>query len=144
MTIFVTWQLIVTLDSIRNSCDVFHQNHHNYHFLLVLFYVMRTKWRLMFKTGSSCPNWRKDGELIKEMLEHNFYFGGGVPWEPTWWHLGRSSKRISNFKESLHSALAVELNPCLVFCVHWQAAVLQPRAHGIIVCGSAHGITAHD
>ena len=23
MTIFVTWQLIVTLDSIRNSCDVF-------------------------------------------------------------------------------------------------------------------------
>ena len=25
MTIFVTWQLIVTLDSIRNSCDVFHQ-----------------------------------------------------------------------------------------------------------------------
>ena len=22
MTIFVTWQLIVTLDSIRNSCDV--------------------------------------------------------------------------------------------------------------------------
>ena len=24
MTIFVTWQLIVTLDSIRNSCDVFH------------------------------------------------------------------------------------------------------------------------
>ena len=25
MTIFVTWQLIVTLDSIRNSCDVFHR-----------------------------------------------------------------------------------------------------------------------
>ena len=24
MTMFVTWQLIVTLDSIRNSCDVFH------------------------------------------------------------------------------------------------------------------------
>ena len=24
MTIFVTWQLIVTLDSIRNSCDVLH------------------------------------------------------------------------------------------------------------------------
>ena len=23
MTIFVTWQLIVTLDSIRNSCDVY-------------------------------------------------------------------------------------------------------------------------
>ena len=26
MTIFVTWQLIVTLDSIRNSCDVFNIN----------------------------------------------------------------------------------------------------------------------
>ena len=25
MTIFVIWQLIVTLDSIRNSCDVFYQ-----------------------------------------------------------------------------------------------------------------------
>ena len=24
MTIFVTWQLIVTLDSIRNSCDVYY------------------------------------------------------------------------------------------------------------------------
>ena len=27
MTIFVTWQLIVTLDSIRNSCDVFVPKH---------------------------------------------------------------------------------------------------------------------
>ena len=26
MTIFVTWQLIMTLDSIRNSCDVFIRN----------------------------------------------------------------------------------------------------------------------
>ena len=26
MTIFVIWQLIVTLDSIRNSCDVYHTN----------------------------------------------------------------------------------------------------------------------
>ena len=26
MTIFVIWQLIVTLDSIRNSCDVFLRN----------------------------------------------------------------------------------------------------------------------
>ena len=28
MTIFVTWQLIVTLDSIRNSCDVFMKKSH--------------------------------------------------------------------------------------------------------------------
>ena len=28
MTIFVTWQLIVTLDSIRNSCDVLLQFYH--------------------------------------------------------------------------------------------------------------------
>ena len=28
MTIFVTWQLIVTLDSIRNSCDVLENGHH--------------------------------------------------------------------------------------------------------------------
>ena len=27
MTIFVTWQLIVTLDSIRNSCDVYSNKH---------------------------------------------------------------------------------------------------------------------
>ena len=27
MTIFVTWQLIVTLDSIRNSCDVCNPSH---------------------------------------------------------------------------------------------------------------------
>ena len=27
MTIFVTWQLIVTLDSIRNSCDVLYYPH---------------------------------------------------------------------------------------------------------------------
>ena len=30
MTIFVIWQLIVTLDSIRNSCDVFFDICHNW------------------------------------------------------------------------------------------------------------------
>ena len=29
MTIFITWQLIVTLDSIRNSCDVIEPKHNN-------------------------------------------------------------------------------------------------------------------
>ena len=32
MTIFVTWQLRVTLDSIRNSCDVFYRNPHQHIF----------------------------------------------------------------------------------------------------------------
>ena len=36
MTIFVTWQLIVTLDSIRNSCDVF--------FLFCQVYLFRLFW----------------------------------------------------------------------------------------------------
>ena len=31
MTIFVTWHLRVTLDSIRNSCDVFNQKQINVH-----------------------------------------------------------------------------------------------------------------
>ena len=44
MTIFVTWQLIVTLDSIRNSCDVIHIDSTNY----------RHKHR---KNCKCCPAW---------------------------------------------------------------------------------------
>ena len=43
MTIFVTWQLILTLDSIRNSCDVFSSSHTlQNHLLLVYEFPLET------------------------------------------------------------------------------------------------------
>ena len=33
MEIFGTWQLIVTLDSIPNSCDQFHKENYDYNYI---------------------------------------------------------------------------------------------------------------
>ena len=55
MTIFVTWQLIVTLDSFRNSCDVlfllFHYHYHNcwYHYNFVNYIII---WSIVLSMAS--------------------------------------------------------------------------------------------
>ena len=57
MTIFVIWQLIVTLDSIRNSCDV-------------------------YRTPNIKLKEEEQQEIALQILE--FYFTKKLKWQPSW------------------------------------------------------------
>ena len=54
MTIFVTWQLRVTLDSIRNSCDVY------YTIISVLYSLVEIAVNKSFHIPVSCPQNREE------------------------------------------------------------------------------------
>ena len=68
MTIFVTWQLIVTLDSIRNSCDV------SSSFLLLFLFL----WPILCGWVRSLQLWPLHFSVVEEFSE-----GTGVI--ITWW-----------------------------------------------------------
>ena len=63
MTIFVIWQLIVTLDSIRNSCDVLQGDHER---LWLLIYLWQTeKMRKMIKVNDFHVSLKSGGKNQK-------------------------------------------------------------------------------
>ena len=94
MTIFVTWQLIVTLDSIRNSCDVF---------------------RIRFL----CPVQQGREVRHTQVFSNCFFF-----WqERTKQHCFLFCHRCKFDHESIRSALPLSQVSSFIFCTNWNNPV---------------------